>query len=284
MNGMANEWQARLALSFASQGQYKTVLADRWHEGPLLVQKALYPEGPGICHVAILHPPSGIAGGDVLTIDVHVGQQAHAVLATPGATRWYKSNGRNASQTTTIHVVRDARIDWLPQENIYFEGTDAHSATHVQLQTGASAIGWEMAQLGSIDSDGHWNNGRIGLNTQVYLDGSLVWIDAGELGASDRLRHAANGLDGFSAMGTLWGFGTAPDQDIIEQLADTLPWTDCLRAGITCLPQKHEQALILVRAVGTHMEDVRNLLVAQWTALRPLLMNTPAVPLRLWTT
>lgn len=284
MNALANEWRAHLALSFARQGQHKTVLTNRWHEGPLLVQKALYPEGPGICHIAILHPPSGIAGGDVLTIDIHVDEQAHAVLATPGATRWYKSNGRNASQTATIHVAPGARLDWLPQENIYFEDTDARNETHIQLQTGASALGWEMAQLGSIDNDRHWNSGRIALNTQLYLDGSLIWVDVGELSANDRLRNSANGLDGFSAMGTLWGFGPAPSQETIEQWADTLPWTDSLRAGITCLPQEQEQALILIRVLGTHMEDVRSLLVAQWMAWRPLLMNTPGVPLRLWST
>lgn len=249
-----------------------------------MVQKALYPEGPGICHIAILHPPSGIAGGDVLTIDIHIDQQAHAVLATPGATRWYKANGRNASQTATIHIASGARLDWLPQENIYFEDTDARNETHIQLQTGASALGWEMAQLGSIDNDRHWNSGRVVLNTQMYLDGSLIWVDTGELGASDRLRNAANGLDGFSAMGTLWGFGPIPSQETIEQLADTLPWTDSLRAGITCLPQEQEQGLVLIRALGTHIEDVRSLLVAQWMALRPLLMNTPGVPLRLWST
>lgn len=280
----ANEWQAHLALSFASQGRHKTILADRWHEGPLLVQKALYPEGPGICHVAILHPPSGIAGGDILTIDIHVEEHAHAVLATPGATRWYKANGRHASQTTTIQLAAKACLDWLPQESIYFEDTEARNEIRIQLQSGARTLGWEMTQLGSIDNDRHWNNGRITLDTQLYLDGKLIWVDAGELSAHDHLRTAANGLHGFSAMGTLWGFGPAPNQETVEQWADTLPWTDSLRAGITCLRQEQDQALILVRAVGTHMEDVRTLLATQWMAWRPLLMNTPGIPLRLWRT
>src|SRR5258708_5936558 len=55
-------WKAELRLAFRCDDE-KTVLAQRRSEGPLVVQKPLYPEGPEVCHAIIVHPPGGIAGG-----------------------------------------------------------------------------------------------------------------------------------------------------------------------------------------------------------------------------
>ena len=64
-------WIARLALDYRL-ADGRTVLSRR-HEGPLRVQKALYPEGAQLCHTLIVHPPGGIAGGDALDIEARVG-------------------------------------------------------------------------------------------------------------------------------------------------------------------------------------------------------------------
>lgn len=284
LTALENDWRARLTLAFEQRQNAKTVLVTRKHEGPLLVQKALYPEGPQVCHVAILHPPSGIAGGDVLTINISVNSNAHALLTTPGASRWYKANGRLASQTVTINLAAKASLDWLPQENIFFEQANATVSTHIHMQTGASTIGWEITQLGTIAKDNHWDEGTILLNTHLTLDERPLWLDAGELCAAGPMRSSANGLDSFPVLATLWGFGPSLTPDQTDALAQTLPWNDTLRAGLTYMPQPHEQGLCLIRVLGQHTEDVKQLLIALWQALRPRLLDTDGAYLRVWNT
>ena len=61
-------WLADLKLGF-TRIDSATVLSERRHCGPLRVQKALYPESEAVCQAIVLHPPSGIAGGDQLAGD-----------------------------------------------------------------------------------------------------------------------------------------------------------------------------------------------------------------------
>ena len=68
-------------------------MTHREHRGPLVVQKALHPEGPGVCQCVIVHPPAGIAGGDRLRLEVALGRDSFVHLTTPGAAKWYRSAG-----------------------------------------------------------------------------------------------------------------------------------------------------------------------------------------------
>ena len=123
-------WHAGLDLRFsrrvsgaAGAGvQARTVLHHREHVGPLMVQKALYPEGPEVCHVALLHPPAGMVGGDSLRVDARLEQGARALLITPGATPWYRSTGPQASQHLQFSLAPGSSLEWLPRDNILFDG------------------------------------------------------------------------------------------------------------------------------------------------------------------
>ena len=67
-----SHWEAEIRLGFTRDGEV-TRLTERVHRGPLRVQKALYPEGEAVCQAILLHPPSGIAGGDHLNITANIG-------------------------------------------------------------------------------------------------------------------------------------------------------------------------------------------------------------------
>lgn len=72
----------------------------------------------GVCHAIIVHPPAGIAGGDHLTFQIETEGQAHAVITTPGAGKWYRTNGKQAFQHIYLNVKDDSILEWMPQETM----------------------------------------------------------------------------------------------------------------------------------------------------------------------
>lgn len=276
-----HSWLARLRLGY-EQGSLGTVLKHNQHEGPLRVQKALYPEGRAICHTVILHPPAGIAGGDRLEIEARLGAACHVTLATPAATKWYKSGGHAATQSLAFDLGEGAKLDWLPQENLFFNGCESQIETRLRLAATSSFIGWDAAMLGRLESGETWQNGAVHSHFRIERAGKLIWVETGRLAAQDIYRKSLPKLGNWPIFASMWALGPHGSDALVEalgeSLAPSLPWEDQIRAGATFLPQ----GILLIRAVATDIESIRHFMITMWTRLRPVIHQVPAQPLRLW--
>ncbi|MEJ7138040.1 urease accessory protein UreD [Amphibiibacter pelophylacis] len=280
-------WRARLHLGFARQGE-RSVLAHRQFSGPLRVQKALYPEGPSICHAHVLHPPSGIAEGDDLAVSVHVGAQAHAVLTTPGATHWYKSPRHGASLSLALRTEAGAALEWLPLENIFFDDAQVRLVTRIDLDPGSFALGWEGGQWGRRpDAGGHllWQGARVQADTQLRVGDELLWLEQGHVASGDALLQGDQGWGAFPCQASLWCYHAGWTAAHAQTLAETLPWTPDLRAAVSCLPRDSGPGgLLLLRVLGRQMQAVRSVLAQTRLRLRQHSLNRPGADLRIWAT
>jgi urease accessory protein len=273
-------WPAELHLRFARR-KMRTVLVEKRHSGPLLVQKAIYPEGEKICHTVIVHPPGGIAGGDELRVEIDLEANSNAVVSTPAATKWYKAPRHRCRQQTTIRLAERATLDWLPQENIFYNATRAESAFRLQIEPGATAIGWEIGMLGRQASGEEWLEGSLRFLTSIErTDGLPLWAERLRLEATGSLRKAHQGLCGLNVFGTLWVVSAGCTASLAEELASDLPLEDGLRAGVTSLPE----GILLVRGLANDVERLRQMMVGCWMRLRPPVHGLASQHLRLWAT
>lgn len=270
-------WQAELELGFVRRGE-STVLARRRHVGPLAVQKPLYPEGEAVCHAIVLHPPAGIAGGDELRIGVDVEAGAQALLTTPGAGKWYRSDGRRAQQDVTIKVSPHGTAEWLPQETIVFDGAQAAMRTDVQLGAGARYLGWEILCLGRSASGERFGRGSLQLSTRIAREGRLLWAEQGALEGGSPWLDSAAGFAGRTVSATLLAAGAPVDAALVAACRGVEAEADA-RSGVTALPD-----LVVARWLGDSGEAARDWLERIWHCLRPALIGREAQRPRIWNT
>jgi len=248
---VAAPWKASLSLLFQND-QKKTVLARRHSDGPLVVQKPLYPDGPERCHTIVVHPPGGIAGGDELRLEVRADRDANALLTTPGAAKWYRSAGAWAKQTLNFEVA--GSLEWLPRETIVFDGARVQLQTRISLVNGASFIGWEVLCLG------RFKRGRMKLDTRIAQGERMLFIERGEIEGGGRLMGSPAGLGGSNVFGTF--MATSDAKVSIPNIA------------VTRLP-----GLLIARYLGDSSEEALQAFTRLWKTLRP-----SAIEPRIWST
>ena len=276
----APAWHAALHLAFARTGE-RTVLRDNRHHGPLRVQKALYPEGEGVCQAIVLHPPSGLAGGDHRLVSATGGAGAHAQLTTPGAGKWYRSCGPEASQRLELTVEEGAALEWLPQETIVFDGARARMETRVRLAADSRFIGWDILCLGRAAAGERFEHGRFDLLCRVERGGAPIWLERGGFDGADPMLASPAGWAGHGVGGTLLcAFPDLPRQaaGLLEALRAIAPG-DGASHGITALP-----GVLVARYLGDNSEAARLWFARLWQTLRPACCGRPAVPPRIWNT
>lgn len=268
-------WQARLSLGFAQQDGV-TRLLRRSHHGPLRVQKALYPEGPQACHVILVHPPGGVVGGDHLAIDIEQGAHTHVLATTPGAAKWYRANGRVASQDVRLRVEAGAALEWLPQETIFFDDADVRLEHEVELGDGARYLGMEVLCFGRRASGERFARGRVRQRTRIRAGGRTIWWEQGLVDAG--VIDSPLGLGGHSVCATLLAVGKpAPAALLAELLTE-------LRAQDPALGLSQVRNVLVARHLGDDAEAARASLLRVWQRLRPHLFGMPAIVPRIWNT
>jgi urease accessory protein len=267
-------WFAGLELGFSRQDA-GTVLTHNRHRGPLRLQRPLYPE-PGVCHAVILHPPGGVAGGDRLEIQATVGAEAAALVTTPGATKFYRSDGATARQTNSLMVDAGGCLEWLPQETIVYPGAHAKATTRLNLNTHAVFMGWEILCLGLPACDKPFTEGHFTTGLEINRDGRPIFRDRLAICEGDDIRRPA-GMRGFSVSATFVATGVAPDMPSpLRELIDEEIDTPC---GITLMDD-----LLVIRLIGHKSAEVKSIFQAMWRELRPKICRREACAPRIWET
>lgn len=264
------QWKAHLHCHF-QPGPSRTIVR-REHLGPLTIQRPFYPEGD-IAHVYILHPPGGVVAGDSLRVSIKADAQSAALVSTPGAARFYRSDNGVAGVTQDIEC-NDASLEWLPQENIFFNGCDAQLTTNIAINGNASLAWWEINCFGRTRGNAPFTQGSVQNTVQITSDSNQLLLDRFQINSKHGLSMSC-GMRLNSVSGTLV---------LTPVHAETLDIVRQLTGDVDGFSSTFFDGLLLVRYLGNSSQSAKSGFIGIWSSLRQLLNNTPPQLPRLWAT
>ncbi len=272
-------WTARLNLDYSLEAGRS--VARFSHHGPLRILQSLYPEGDTVCHNVVVHPPSGLVGGDTLDIQLTVGGGSHGLVTTPGASRFYRSEAGVATQRVVARVEDGACLEWLPLEALAYNGCDALNYSCFELAPTAEIMTWDITALGLPHAQQPFVSGRF----QQHMEISGVWLERGMIDAQDeRLMNGSLGLAGqrctaslvFAAGSPITSERTEAALEAARVLVNAS--SSNIHAGVT---QPHPQVIVL-RVLAPVVEPAMQLLRSVWNEWRQILWQLPGTAPRLW--
>lgn len=281
-DGARRGWRAHLQLGFERRDGASR-LTQRRHEGPLLVQRAFYPEASrshdgadGPCHVYVIHPPGGVVGGDQLSLDLSVAPQAHALLTTPAAGKFYRRGSGGTARLEQQLAVR-GRLEWLPQENIFYPDCAVKLRTRVQLEGEGRFVGWEVGCLGLPAIGLDLGAGQVSLAFELWREGRPLLLERQHLCAP--CLAAPWGLRGHAAFGSCLAYPVrAAALTLLRAQAEQLSGED-LTVSCTLVDE-----VLCCRGFACRADRLRAAFAQLWGTLRPVLLGREAVPPRIWAT
>ncbi|MCI0558638.1 MAG: urease accessory protein UreD [Nitrososphaera sp.] len=154
----------------------KTVVGHLATRAPLLVQRALYPDGehPGMAHLYLMSSSGGILQGDRFEIAVDAGEHTMTHITTQAATKIYRMNNGYASQAVTITAQGGSYIEFLPYQLIPFKSSRFYQDVRINVSTDSTVVYSETLSAGRVASGEKFDFEICFLRTTAYDLGTKV--------------------------------------------------------------------------------------------------------------
>ena len=136
-----------------------------------------FPRSSNPCEAAIVNTGGGVAGGDSYHVSLSLGEGAEVEATTPSAERIYRSDGPAASIATRLSLKPGARLFWLPQETLMFEGAALERRLEVEMSGVSTVVIAETLVFGRLAMGESQIDAGLREQGEFRRDGRLVFAD-----------------------------------------------------------------------------------------------------------
>jgi urease accessory protein len=221
-----------------------------------------FPRSSNPCEAAIVNTGGGVAGGDSYSVSLTLSEGAEVEAATPSAERIYRSDGLAASIATRLTLEPGARLFWLPQETLLFDGARLERRLEVEMSGEAEFLMAETLVFGRLAMGETQIDASVRDSWRIRRDGQLVFAD------ETRIDHAGATLERKAA-----GAGVRALSTIVASSPNVEARLPDLRAALETAGSDIESGasafdgLIVARLLAASFDQLRMGLVASIIAL-----------------
>jgi len=152
----------------------------------------------------LINSAGGLTGGDRMSWRVDVEAGAALTLSTQACEKVYRARDGRAEVAVTLNAEAGARIDWLPQETILFDGGALARTLTADLAEGARLLAVEAVILGRTAMAETVRVGMLRDRWRVRRKGRLVFADdlsfGGDMTALTALAPVLGGAAAFASL------------------------------------------------------------------------------------
>lgn len=209
----------------------RSVLRDLRQAGSL---KLVFPRPVGTAlQGVIVNTAGGVTGGDNFETRVDVAAGTALGLTTQAAERAYRAMpGEIGRIRNRVSLGANARLDWLPQETILFQGSALDRRMEVDMACDARLLLCETLVFGRAAMGEELTDARLSERIEVRREGVPLFVDALRFDGNVSAQMARSCADAGAVASILL---VAPDAEChLEALRDALPDTagvSLIRAG-----------------------------------------------------
>jgi urease accessory protein len=141
--------------------------------------KIRLPRDHGACglEAVLINTAGGLTDGDRLAWTAEPGPGARLTLTTQACEKVYRARAGRAETAITLTLGEGARLDWLPQETILFDGGALARRLEADLAADARLLAVEAVVLGRTAMAETVRHGLLADRWRIRREGRLVFAD-----------------------------------------------------------------------------------------------------------
>jgi urease accessory protein len=215
------------------------------------------------CEGVIINTGGGLAGGDDVAFDITAGPAADVLVSTPSAERVYRAlDPLTTRLDITLEACNHARLLWLPQETILFDGARLRRTLTADIAPDARFLAAEITVFGRKAHGEAMRTGLLSDTWRIRRDGILLFADnvrlEGEIASILARRAVCGGAHATAAVAYV-----APDAgeqlDAVREVLATQ--SDCRLAASAW------NGMLVMRGVSSRVEALRRAVATVATRL-----------------